>query len=123
MTKTNRKTKKRTCKIYKSCQHVPCNQVMEGCEPAYCTHGSKNWALCNMANWNPKYQKYCEGEENCKMRKRIKISKDQVYAKELHNKMPYIWRHLDNKTRRKMVRLARKPVSVLNIKYIQNNPL
>ena len=120
MPKTNRKTKKRTCKIYKSCDHVPCNRKMEGCEPSYCIYGSKNWDLCNMANWYPSYQKYCEGEENCKMSKRTKISKDQVYAKELHNKMPYIWRFLDNKTRKKMVRLARKPVSVLNIKYMKN---
>jgi hypothetical protein len=32
--------------------------------------------------------------------------------------MPYIWRHLDRKTRRKMVKLARKPVKVLNIRYM-----
>jgi hypothetical protein len=31
--------------------------------------------------------------------------------------MPYIWRFLDTKTRRKMVRLARKPVQEINVWY------
>ena len=113
--------KNKTCKIYKSCAHVPCGEVMNGCSPAYCTnYGSKNWGLCNMANWHPKYAKYCKSQSNCTMSKRRKISKDQVYAEDLHHKMPYIWRYLDNKTRRKMVKLARKPVSVLNVSHVKN---
>jgi hypothetical protein len=48
---------------------------------------------------------------------RNRISKDQVPAEILHQKMPYIWRHLDRKTRRKMIRLARKPIEVLNVSH------
>ena len=113
--------RKKTCKIYKSCANVPCNGYMNGCEPAYCTYGSKNWTHCNMANWNPqKYGKFCKSESSCKMSSRKTVSKDQVYAKTLHQKMPYIWRHLDNKTRRKIVQLARKPLRVINIPYMKN---
>jgi len=110
--------KRRTCKKYKSCKHVPCGSAMNGCEPAYCSDGSKNWALCNMEHWNPDYKRFCISETQCKKSRRSKISTDQVYATELHHKMPYIWRHLDRKTRRKMVKLARKPVKVLNIRYM-----
>jgi hypothetical protein len=44
------------------------------------------------------------------------VSKDQVDVNVLHSKMPYIWRFLDNKTRRKIVKLARKPVKEINVK-------
>ena len=33
----------------------------------------------------------------------------------LHNKMPYIWRFLKPKTRKLMIDLAKKPVSIINI--------
>ena len=54
------------------------------------------------------------------MSKRRKISSDQVDALELHNKMPYIWRFLDDKTRRKIVYLARKPIAEINIPYMHH---
>ena len=98
-------SRRKTCKIYKSCAHVPCGKVMNQCSPAYCSDGSKNWALCNMAHWNPRYRKYCKSESRCRKSRKNTISTDQVDAKELHHKMPYIWRHLDRKTRRKMVAL------------------
>jgi hypothetical protein len=110
-------SRRKTCKIYKSCAHVPCRKVMNHCSPAYCSDGSKNWSLCNMGQWNPRYRKYCKSESRCRKSRKNTISTDQVDAKELHRKMPYIWRHLDRKTRRKMVTLARKPVSELDIKY------
>jgi len=72
---------------------------MNQCSPAYCSDGSKNWALCNMAQWNPRYRKYCKSESRCRKSRKNTISTDQVDAKELHRKMPYIWRHLDRKTR------------------------
>ncbi len=48
----------KTCKVYKSCSHVPCNSYMNKCRPEYCVPGSSsNWSLCNMSNWgkNIKY--------------------------------------------------------------------
>jgi len=126
-----RKNKNKTCKIYRSCEHVPCQSGMVGCRPKYCSRGSSSWASCNMANWNPSetggvsfehLRARCKEQypvRGCKMSRRRKISTDQVDALELHNKMPYIWRHLDNKTRRKMVRLARKPVSEININHMR----
>jgi len=54
------------------------------------------------------------------MSRRKTISNDQVYATELHKKMPYIWRFLGNKTRRKMIRLARKPIREINIPYMKH---
>lgn len=104
-----------TCKKYPSCNQVPCGESMNGCEPSYCSKGSKNWALCNMAKWNTQYKQFCVSNTHCKMSRKKRKSKDQVLATELHQKMPYIWRHLGNKTRRKMVKLARKPVKELNI--------
>jgi len=110
---------KKSCKKYKSCKHVPCGEMMNGCEPAYCSKGSKNWGLCNMANENPKYKRYCRKTQKCTTSKRNKISPDQVYATELHQKMPYIWRHLDRKTRKQMMNLAKKPIKVLDIDYMK----
>ena len=92
---------------------------MNECTPSYCSDGSKNWAMCNMAHWNSHYRKYCKSESRCRKSRKKTISTDQVDAKELHRKMPYIWRHLDRKTRRKMVTLARKPVSEIDIKYMK----
>ena len=120
-----------TCKIYQSCDHVPCNQMMNGCRPKYCSKGSMSWGTCNMANWDPKetggksyeyLRKTCNNQKKSRMSKRRRISSDHVDALELHNKMPYIWRFLDDKTRRKMVYLARKPVSEINIPYMHHTP-
>jgi hypothetical protein len=83
--------------------------MKNGCEPSYCANvPSKNWGLCNM---NPKY---CNSQKRCKL---VRGSKPryQVLAKTLHNKMPYIWRFLDIKTRKKMINLAKKPLHKLNI--------
>uniref|UniRef100_A0A6C0D4N5 Uncharacterized protein n=1 Tax=viral metagenome TaxID=1070528 RepID=A0A6C0D4N5_9ZZZZ len=99
---------RKTCKIYKTCQHVPCGEMMNRCKPSYCSKSSKNWGICNIT------KKECPNQRNCRMVKN-RISTDQVLVTILHQKMPYIWRHLDRKTRRKMIRLARKPIRVLDI--------
>lgn len=109
--------KNKTCKIYKSCKHVPCGKMMNRCTPSYCSKGSKNWGLCNMSNWNGNYRplkSHCRSEKKCRMVKN-KISNDQVSNEVMEAKLPYIWRHLGNKTRRKMVRLARLPIEKINI--------
>lgn len=123
--------KNRTCKLYRSCEHVPCQSGMAGCRPKYCSRGSSSWASCNMANWKPSetggvsfehLRARCKKQyptKGCTISRKTRISTDQVDALELHRKMPYIWRHLDNKTRRKMVMLARKPVSEIDIKYMR----
>ena len=93
---------------------------MNGCEPSYCArHGSKNWASCNMAAWNPKYKRFCKSQSHCKLSHRNKIDKDQVPVNTLHEKMPYIWRFLDRKTRKKIVMLAKKPVEEINIDHMK----
>ena len=51
-----------------------------------------------------------------KRMKKRKNPKNSVPASVMHAKMPYIWRFLDNKTRRKMINLARKPIKEINIK-------
>lgn len=66
-----------------------------------------------MANWNGPYshlKSRCKTEKHCKISKKKTVSKDQV-----DSKMPYIWRFLDTKTRRKIVKLARKPVKEINV--------
>lgn len=113
------RTNRRTCKVYKSCKNVPCGEMMNRCPPSYCSDGSKNWGLCNMGLENPIYKKYCKSEAKCRMSRSNKVSRDQVYVSELNHKLPYIWRHLGRKTRRKMVALARKPIAELNIPYMK----
>ena len=110
--------KNATCKIYKSCRHVPCGESMNRCLPSYCSKGSKNWSLCNMSNWGKKYKslrKHCRSEKKCKL-VHNKVSEDQVPMEMLESKLPFIWRHLGRKTRREMVKLARRPVTVLDIR-------
>lgn len=110
----------KTCKIYKSCAHVPCNSGMNKCKPEYCVPGSSsNWSLCNMSNWGEKYKKYkkiCKNESKCKMQKTRK-QKNKVDALILHKKMPYIWRHLKPNTRKFMIELANKPIEKINIPF------
>ena len=101
--------KNRTCKKYRSCNHVPCGAIMKGCRPKYCTRGSMSWGNANQSL-----------QKTCKISRRKTISNDQVYATELHKKMPYIWRFLGNKTRRKMIHLARKPIREINIPYMKH---
>lgn len=108
----------RPCTVWKNCDVVPNGGVMNQCRPSYTSRGSKNWAACNMANWGNSYRGYktrCKSQKRCRMSKKTSVSSDQVDALTLHSKMPYIWRFLDTKTRRKMVRLARKPVREINV--------
>ena len=111
---------RKKCKIYKSCDHVPCNSSMNKCTPSYCVPGSsKNWAYCNMTNWGKNYKKYrsfCKDESKCKLVKTRKI-KQSVDALTLHNKMPYIWRFLKPNTRKLMIDLAKKKVKTINIPF------
>jgi hypothetical protein len=114
----NKTTRKRRCNIYKTCEEVPCGEMMNRCRPSYCISGSKNWGSCNMKNWGNGYshlEKNCKSEKNCRMKKPKSIVKYQVDVEELHNKMPYIWRFLDRKTRRKIISLAQKPLNEINI--------
>ncbi len=112
--------KKPKCYIYKSCDYVPCNSGMNKCKPSYCVPGSsRNWSHCNMSNWGSQYEKYmatCKDESKCKIKK-TKKTKNTVDALTLHNKMPYIWRFLKPKTRKFMIELATKPVSIINIPF------
>lgn len=113
--------KKPKCKVYKSCDHVPCGASMNKCTPSYCyPNGSKNWNYCNMANWRPRrYKKYkstCSDESNCVL-VRTKKNNKSVDALTLHNKMPYIWRFLRPSTRKNMILLAKKPISHINIPF------
>jgi hypothetical protein len=112
-----RQNKKRVqCKKYKTCEEVPCGEMMNRCKPSYCINGSKNWGLCNMKNWGHRHlQRYCKSETKCKMTNPKRVTKYQVDAEMLHNKMPYIWRFLDRKTRKKMIHLAQQPLYKINI--------
>ena len=106
------------CTIWKNCNIVPDGKLMNRCLPHYTSRGSKNWASCNMANWKGPYshlKSRCKTEKHCKMSNKKTVSKDQVDVNVLHSKMPYIWRFLDTKTRRKIVKLARKPVKEINV--------
>ena len=119
---------------YRSCDTVPCRGIkgvnsvyMNHCRPMYCHSdgsefvGSKNWTKCNMANWGPKhrrkYGRFCQQKniKACAKTLKTPAPKYQVDVLELHNKMPYIWRFLDNKTRKKMIILAKCPVSEINV--------
>ena len=111
--------KKKKCVKYKKCKYVPCNQAMPGCAPSYCTPGSsRNWTLCNMAEFGGKYsklKKYCRDTSKCVTSKRTIKLESSVLATELHNKMPYIWRFLKPNTRKLMIKIAKQPVSKINI--------
>lgn len=99
----------KTCKIYRTCKEVPCGEMMNRCPPSYCANvPSKNWGLCNIN------RQYCRSEKGCVL-KRARPPKYQVLAKTMHQKMPYIWRFLDYKTRKKMINLANKPLKYLNV--------
>ena len=131
--KKNNKTKR--CKKYKSCKAVPCGETIPHCPPYYCYKknkgSSKNWHYCNMIDHfldknTPRYNKFvkkygkkCKIEKkrykSCKLNKTKKIPL-QVDVKVLHKKMPYIWRFLRPSTRKNMIKLAKLPISKLNIK-------
>ncbi len=107
----------KTCKVYSSCKAVPNGEFMNECQPSYTSKGSKNWTKCNMSNWPEfsHYKKFCKSQKRCKKVKNVKPSEDQVDVNVLHSKMPYIWRFLDRKTRRKIVKLARRPLDEINV--------
>ena len=106
--------KNKTKKVYmkpsqivrnKLCNRVPCGDCVKNCPPSYCVEKkaiSKNWCKRKM--------KY-----SGKSRKIHPRAKNSVYAKTLHRKIPYIWRFIDTKTRKKMISLAKKPISEINI--------
>jgi hypothetical protein len=74
-----------------------------------------------MSNWGGKYRelkKHCRSEKKCRMVEN-KISKDQVPMDMLESKLPFIWRHLDRKTRKKMVKLSRLPIEKIDIKEMK----
>jgi len=109
-----------TCHRYATCEDVPCGQVQNGCRPQYCidpatTEGSKNWAGCNMTQ-----SAWCRDETRCLHYKRLsrrlreRRRRYTVDAEVMHRKMPYIWRYLDKKTRKKMIRLAKEPIYRIN---------
>ena len=110
----------RTHKIWKNCRSVPCGGVMDNCRPEYCVDGkktSKNWGHCNIYYLNPRnkyHKKRCMSERRRRSSKK-KMMKDsrvnRVDAELLHRRMPYIWRKLDNKTRKKMIRLAKSKLN------------
>ena len=109
------------CKIYKTCDHVPCGATMNKCTPSYCyPNGSKNWNYCNMSNWKPNrykmYKSTCSDESKCVLTKTKKFN-NSVDALTLHNKMPYIWRFLKPQTRKNMIQLAKKPIKHINIPF------
>ena len=117
----------KTHKIWKKCQYVPCGGVMDKCRPHYCVSkrgSSKNWGNCNMEHIVPKKFKH-NFSRKCKKEKKARPTKQKIMKKTsttfsvdadvMHKKMPYIWRHLDNKTRRNLIRLARKPLKEINI--------
>ena len=113
--------KNKTQKIWKNCKNVPCGEVMDNCKPEYCVDGvktSKNWGHCNMYYMNPKnkyHKKKCMRERRRRSKKKRIMSKKKkvngVEAEILHIRMPYIWRKLDNKTRKKMIRIAKSKLN------------
>ena len=115
------KKKTNKCVKYKKCKFVPCDQAMPGCAPSYCTPGSsRNWTLCNMAEFGGKYSKlkrYCRDTSKCITSKRTKKIKNSVLASELHKKMPYIWRFLKPNTRKLMIKIAKQPIPKINIPF------
>lgn len=116
--------------IWNKCENVPCGKVMDNCRPEYCIDvktnnmaNSKNWGNCNMEYISPKkykgrYTRKCNDERRSRPSKTRMMKTTRkpfsVDAEELHSKMPYIWRHLDGKTRKRMITLAKKPMSWLN---------
>jgi len=125
--KRKKNHKRKTKKVFKqtikgggiknrrTCKNVPCGVCVTGCEPSYCLDkngngGSKNWCICNMRN------------QQCHNKKQIKYKapRFQVTAKKMHRRLPLIWRHLKNKTRKKLIKTSNMPLKKLNIKYMKH---
>jgi len=111
---------------------MDCDQGDYKCRPEYCSNNkdgsSKSWGYCNMLHWkkminSPNYEKFLKlCIKELKTKKNIPRKKTKhtlsVNAELLHHKMPYIWRFLKPKTRRKMIELAKEPIKKINIPFM-----
>ena len=97
------------------------------CRPQYSYPlTSINWKRCNMKNWYKPYsKKYLLYKKDCKTSKNKKAypSNISVGVKVLHKKFPYIWRFLNKKTQKKIIKLAQLPVNMIDIWPNSNNPV
>lgn len=129
MSKRKKTRKQNKCR-WKKCKYVPCGKSMPQCKPNYCHEkgklSSRNWGYCNILdkvkNKNKtKYKQLCQKEKKifkkCKHNKTRKITNLSVDVNMLHNKMPFIWRFLKPNTRKHMIKLAKMPVSKINIPF------
>ena len=123
----NKTQKKRTYKTWKKCNHVPCGSLKDNCEPEYCAQNksiSRNWGICNMDHItkgkNKNITRKCNYIKSMRPKRNITMKgkplKYSVNYKKMADKLPYIWRFLDNKTRKKMITLAKKPLNKINIR-------
>ena len=97
------------------------------CRPQYSYPlESINWKRCNMKNWYKPYtKKYLLYKKDCKTSKNKKAYPPNISVgvKVVHKKFPYIWRFLNKKTQKKIIKLAQLPVNMINIWPNSNNPL
>ena len=131
--KRSKRRKKTTKRRGDDCEYIPCGSSMNKCRPSYCyPESSRNWTLCNMSNWSKdwrnfskhsrrrysKLRRHCQKEKSTttKMQgRKERRPRHTVDAITLHNKMPYIWRHLRPGTRKQMIRLANAPKDRIDI--------
>lgn len=111
------------------------NKISNYCKKYYANHcrpqysyplTSINWKRCNMKNWYKPYsKKYLLYKKDCKTSKNKKAYPPNISvgAKVLHKKFPYIWRLLNKKTQKKIIKLAQLPVNMINIWPNTNNPV
>jgi len=97
------------------------------CRPQYSYPlTSINWKRCNMKNWYKPYsKKYLLYKKDCKTSKNKKEYPPNISVgvKVLHKKFPYIWRFLNKKTQKKIIKLAQMPVNMIDIWPNSNNPV
>ena len=85
-----------------------------------------NWKRCNMKNWYTPYsKKYLLYKKDCKTSKNKKAYPPNISVgvKVLHKKFPYIWRFLNKKTQKKIIKLAQLPVNMIDIWPNSTNPV
>ena len=111
------------------------NKISNYCKKYYANHcrpqysyplESINWKRCNMKNWYKPYsKKYLLYKKDCKTSKNKKEYPPNISVgvKVLHKKFPYIWRFLNKKTQKKIIKLAQLPVNMINIWPNTNNPV
>ncbi len=111
------------------------NKISNYCKKYYANHcrpqysyplTSINWKRCNMKNWYKPYtKKYLLYKKDCKTSKNKKAYPPNISVgvKVLHKKFPYIWRFLNKKTQKKIIKLAQLPVNMINIWPNSNNPV